>query len=237
MASRDRISFQDLGWIVAYCFLGGWFVFLLLTGFFDQKLCTGAKDEQCLREWLSPLGTWAAILAGIPTAYYVARQVREAYHFQRENLRLGLRRDFSLARHVMTVCDSLKMRCELVATFWSLEEGHVPQLNPLEAFRSYLMLLKAAFDNQQFAEFEARIDRRAGRAWSDLLFDVDSRLQEVTDHISKIGDDEISPQEYRHYALTMLVICENLAGYADDCREIALDFIAYVEDAIGETRR
>ncbi|MEH7876359.1 hypothetical protein V7799_01130 [Rhizobium laguerreae] len=105
MGSRDRISFEHLGWVIAFVFLGGWFVYLTVTGIFDQSLCTGAADEQCLRDWISALGSWAAVPAAIVTIVILTRQIRQDGENQRHSIRVAFQPSRSTAVRAIAIAN------------------------------------------------------------------------------------------------------------------------------------
>jgi len=59
------------------------------------SLCT--PDESCIREWISATSGWAAVIAAVPTIWYLSRQVREADLHQKTNFAIQLRRQRILA--------------------------------------------------------------------------------------------------------------------------------------------
>ncbi|CAN7283865.1 hypothetical protein [Neorhizobium tomejilense] len=54
-------------------------------------------NESCIREWISATSGWAAVIAAVPTIWYLSRQVRDADVHQKTNFAIQLRRQRILA--------------------------------------------------------------------------------------------------------------------------------------------
>ncbi|MBD8652334.1 hypothetical protein IFT66_14695 [Rhizobium sp. CFBP 13726] len=63
-----------------------------------DMLC--AKDEACIREWASVLGGYFAFAAAYLTIQRMKRDSEDALKFQKQNVKISMRRDFALA-HVV----------------------------------------------------------------------------------------------------------------------------------------
>lgn len=88
-----------------------------MSGFWDWW-STGGRDyfcgpasEPCLREWVSALGGYFAVIVAIPTIYYLARQIKIADAHHRESMVPAYRRSFSLAARVNRLLQDIGEKC------------------------------------------------------------------------------------------------------------------------------
>lgn len=75
------------GWICAAGLLLGFVVYLLWSGPGRAWLCS-AGDAECARDWIAALSGWAAIVAAVPTVFFLQRQIADANRHQQENLEI-----------------------------------------------------------------------------------------------------------------------------------------------------
>lgn len=61
------------------------------------------QSESCVREWISATSGWAAVMAAIPTIYYLSKQVRDADQHQRIGFAIQLRRQRILATRTLRI--------------------------------------------------------------------------------------------------------------------------------------
>jgi hypothetical protein len=76
---------------------------LLLRSFW----CYG-DDDQCVRNWISALGGWAALAIGAPTVYLLARQIKGAESFNKAAIKLQATPVLAEANHTRAMAATLK---------------------------------------------------------------------------------------------------------------------------------
>lgn len=81
-----REHWNKWGWLVPLVVAVVFFLRIILG---RQAFC-GPAEENCLREWISALGGWAAVVAAIPTILFLSRQVRDAQNQHRDNALINL---------------------------------------------------------------------------------------------------------------------------------------------------
>lgn len=62
------------GWLVALIAIS---IVVLRLAWGREAFC-GPASEHCLREWVSAVGGWLAIIVALPTLYYLAKQISDA---------------------------------------------------------------------------------------------------------------------------------------------------------------
>lgn len=92
-------------------------VFLVLMygseSIFDRSTyCYGKRDE-CLREWLSALGGWAAVAAATVTIFYLSKQIKDTERNHKLSKKIELRSLTSLAHSVVTDASRVKTIIQL----------------------------------------------------------------------------------------------------------------------------
>lgn len=90
-----------MGWYVAFAITAGLFGFVLLKGLNLQSIACAEGEKTCFRDWVDAMGSWAALLVGVPSLLYLADQVRGAEQHHRINAALAHRRQRALAKNII----------------------------------------------------------------------------------------------------------------------------------------
>lgn len=155
MTSRQDRGYW-MGWIVAagiaVAFLGTIAIYMFLTNAF----CTGVSGEHCVREWVSALGAWVALLAAIPTVAILFRQVRDAKQHHLDNAMLSLRRRRSICERVLNIADEYSEYIKGSERNWT--ESRTSYVDMKTAAGIELHLLESVVDRTTFENFEAEIE-------------------------------------------------------------------------------
>jgi hypothetical protein len=72
-----RFRDGDVGWLVAYLLLGGFFIFAVLHFPFVRDIACEPKETSCFREWASALSGWFGAVAAFATIIFIIRQIDE----------------------------------------------------------------------------------------------------------------------------------------------------------------
>ncbi|NTI22064.1 hypothetical protein G6M87_09335 [Rhizobium rhizogenes] len=213
-----------IGWIVAYSFAGCVFIYAVLTGTFDQNWCTGSKDEQCLREWLSALGGWAAVAAAIPTVFYLSRQIEQARRQHLQNMRLNTRRNLQLARSAQRASDRLHREASQYSNKLLVRPVELAKIGQSDYVDAVDALLRH-IENDNFQKFEDEFGFGRGSRYSEITELLRDQRKHVADktYDFRIGD---------HAAVVLFFepIVSQVLIYANDCREVAT---RYINDALA----
>ncbi|WP_430245006.1 hypothetical protein [Neorhizobium sp. DAR64861/K0K2] len=131
-----------MGWITAVVVAVFSIAALGVFMFLRQEFCTGAEDEQCVREWTAALGGWAAVPAAAVTVIFLSRQIASADAHHRENARLAKQPLHGLIRRAFDLSAELAGQCAAVSDLVDLEDRHEALQRAVLSFRTIKQLLE-----------------------------------------------------------------------------------------------
>lgn len=100
--------------------------FALWLGINEAGLLLCVPGDACVREWLSALSGWAAVVAAVPTIMFLSKQIRDADRHQRTSFAIQLRRHRILATQVAQLAYVAIQQIELQDR--AVEEGVSPDV-------------------------------------------------------------------------------------------------------------
>ncbi|KAB1111464.1 hypothetical protein F4V89_18295 [Neorhizobium galegae] len=145
-----------MGWIAAGVVSMTCCVLLGVHLFATNTFCTGASDEQCLREWASALGGWVALPAAVITVIFLSRQVADAARQHNQTIALQLRRHQAIARKTRRSMVRLQRIVEHRRALWSNPFDDQKDLS--EDYFNTIKLIKKIISGYEIATFENEID-------------------------------------------------------------------------------
>ncbi|MEH6691329.1 MAG: hypothetical protein V7774_09115 [Pseudorhizobium pelagicum] len=166
-----REHWDRWGWIVPAAAL----VVVFLRVIFGREAFCGSGQEHCLREWISSLGGWAAVIAAVPTIYYLSRQVSAAADHQRVNFAVSIRGNINLASAARQTAIEIRAQIATVrGTLAAFEISRPQQINHLLAVAE---LASDWLKRPVFAEFEARIRLPTQVSVATICVYIDSMVE------------------------------------------------------------
>lgn len=147
-----------LGWGLAWGFaFGVAFAAIVYLGSAGADAVWCAVDDKgaCLREWISALGGWAAVVAAVPTIYYLSRQVTTAATHARVSFAVTNRANLSVASAARQTAIEVRYQVRLVRQ--TLKSFEMPRSQQVNHIRAVCELASEWFKRPVFTEFEARI--------------------------------------------------------------------------------
>ncbi|MCD7110435.1 hypothetical protein LRX75_15455 [Rhizobium sp. DKSPLA3] len=146
-----RKQWDQWGWLLPALVIVVVF-FRLLYG--REAFC-GSASEQCFREWVSALGGWAAVIAAIPTVYFLSKQIQSTADHARVNFRVNVRSNVNLAE--AAIQSSIEIRFQIKEMRGKFDHASMPRTTQISVTKSVLVMIAEAIRRPVFSEFEAKI--------------------------------------------------------------------------------
>lgn len=230
------------GWICAAALILGFVVYLLWSGPGRAWLCS-AEDSECARDWIAALSGWAAIVAAVPTVFFLQRQIADANRHQQENLEIlqrhqqenieiSLMPQFAVAHRVR-----IHFRSHL-KLFWSLRQfkemgsrvgkSSRERGDLLDALSSIDELLR----NEDLREFNESIAGEPTELRSALAHEIERCRERLTDYQKRASldvplDDMLERMMYQ----------DMVASYLSDAVNLFHEYLAERDAAAREFLR
>ncbi|EKF60120.1 hypothetical protein QWE_08496 [Agrobacterium albertimagni AOL15] len=170
------------GWGLAWGFAFGvafaGFVYLGSAGA-DAVWCAADDRGNCLREWISALGGWAAVAAAAPTIYYLSRQVTAAATHEKVNFAIASRANLSLASAARQTAIEVRYQVRLVRQ--TLGNSGMTRPRQVNHVRAVCELASEWFKRPVFAEFEARIGFADATTVATITVYLDGQVSHMKD--------------------------------------------------------
>lgn len=173
MSDKNNLR-PDLGWIVAFTLLGMFFVFVVVQFPAVRDLACKAKEEDCFRQWMSALGGWAAVLAAVPTIYFLSKQIETSTREQRVNFALNIRADTALVRTVKLAAHEAERQIENFTRI-NTRDVRDPE-RQVAMLTAQLELLAEHMQRSAFGDFEVRISPSSNITHHTITAYLESRV-------------------------------------------------------------
>lgn len=217
-----RKQWDRWGWIVAVAIIAVGFLRVV----WGRDAFCGEQSEQCLREWVSALGGWAAVAAAVPTVIYLARQVRAADEHQRENMKIQYARTRTLAKQALKRAGKLRVLVKQQQEDWgTLINGEVETV-PAHYAIAVLQELEDVIPSQFYQRFEDEIDVPDGTDISILA----AQIRDAKEYVDRISGGSIGVGNFTRNRISL--VYKMAHNYAGMIIELASDHLAETESII-----
>ncbi len=95
-----RKQWDTWAWLIPFALIALAFTRVL---FGREPFCAGAQDEHCLREWISALGSWAAVPAAVITVVFLSKQIQDAAKHHRQTVAVQLDQKYEMVKAMQVV--------------------------------------------------------------------------------------------------------------------------------------
>jgi hypothetical protein len=113
MKVSEEITYKT-GWIAAFALLAGLFIWAVSANSTLREIACAPLEANCYRDWISALGGWAAVVAAVPTVYFLYNQNKQAQDQfsdaqtqHRDRLIIDLRHSLALAKYARNEADTV----------------------------------------------------------------------------------------------------------------------------------
>lgn len=210
------------GWIVCILLLLLFFIPLVWS---RSGVCNEG-DKDCLRNWISATGSWAALFAAIPTIFYFSRQVDAAIKGNQNSAKIQLRRNYALAQKVKNISFFLEMTA---IRFSNDIKKQTPGFVASPPSRSQVMskidTIADMLDQGGFGKFEEEIEFPTPY-YAEFIRRRISSIKQSLVPLSEIALTEANRTDILHF-------CDSCKRYARFCREAANRFINEADEMRG----
>jgi hypothetical protein len=211
------MSFRDFydrwGWAIAAAAI----VLVVSVLMLGRGAFCSENDQNCVREWLSALGGWAAVVVTVPTVLFAAKQFQDADSAGKQLARQTITRRNSLARRVnqnaRVMLARVKSDEKRLRSPSFLPGGGVP---PAEA-RLIAIALREILDENMFAQFEQEI---GGSKNSNI-----SLIRGFTDHFIQSAEQPFG-MNYQKLEIELIQLLGKTEVYAREMEKIASAFLS-----------
>ncbi|WP_092771287.1 hypothetical protein [Agrobacterium fabrum] len=209
MQSKGDVGYW-LGWCLAFGMSGLFLIFLILQLDAGRGVFCTPDEQKCAREWLSALGGWAALIAAIPAAWFVFKQVELQRMLGKDTLWVSIKRDQVAAADLRGVAS------RLLADVRRYERKEGMRYSGPAELRQQLKLVRDVISGEDFAWLEKniahmwRVNAKAAVAAIDVFTD-------------KFGPDIDSSTQNHVEALVYFAFNSSIATtrvYLEDCVEV-----------------
>lgn len=219
---KFRDHWDEWGWLIAL----GMMVFATGVGLLGRETFCSEKDVSCIREWVSALGGWAAVVAAIPTVLYLSKQVSSAAQHQRVNFELEIRSKLTLARAAKQ--NSIEARYNMHVTGKYLREA-ANRVQQIGACRAQFKAMIELLGRPVFSEFEMEISLPTGMTIATLSSILASSSDDIANDENVallMENEEVFAEKFAHYQR----VIERCRDYLQSLSEAADAFIGEMAD-------
>lgn len=176
MDSKNDLG-KHLGWLIAYALAAIFFVYVVVNFPTVREVACAPAEEDCFRQWMAAMGGWVAVLAAVPTIYFLSKQIETSTREQRVNFALNIRADTALVRTVKIAAEEAQRQIEHY-TSRNQRDG-LDQSDRATIVVAQLEMLRDHLQRSAFAEFEVRISPASNVTHRSLVAFVESRLEKA----------------------------------------------------------
>lgn len=212
----------DLGWSFAFGLLGLFSLFVILQSPSLHEVACKPEEQDCFRQWMTALGGWVAVVAAVPTIYFLSKQIRSTSKQQAAQFAISVRADAALAKTV-----HLSAR-ELLAQIDHLEVNLSKQFTSRDyevaAFIGGLSWLLENYRKPAWAEFESRISPASNITNALLCFHLETQMDQAKNLLAVAS--ALHQPEYEGRLNNLRAPIKTARTYASDAVEAVEEFFA-----------
>ncbi|MBX4992857.1 hypothetical protein ABID08_002024 [Rhizobium binae] len=204
------------GWAATAILVIGAYVGVMYGGaslFSRDTWCYGADDE-CLREWMSALGGWVAVVVAVPTIIYLSKQVRAAEKHHRTTIGIQARPTYMLAQKAAETSVNIRNQIASKGELWEINNIPSDVEFKKQAIKR-LGFLKDLVDRTEFIRIQSEIEVTYMRH-EQLLKSIDESIDKLKERYTRL---EISPSE------AVIGCSANSMQYLDQVKDVCDRFI------------
>ncbi|OCJ03545.1 hypothetical protein A6U86_31010 [Rhizobium sp. AC27/96] len=222
-AWKMKKHWDRYGWIICILLL---LLFFLPLVWSSSSFCRNA-DSDCLRNWISATGSWAALFAAIPTIFYLSRQVQAAMKANENSAKIQLRRNYALSKKTKGYASLLDMHAQ---AFITVLDRRIPEFSIRPLTRHQARQRMSAIN-------DLLTDGTFGRFEEEIEFLDKHNVQQIKRHIMLFSDmiaatdGPILSEETRQLILVICVMCKK---YAADSIAAADGFVVEADGMTGK---
>lgn len=199
-----------LGWCFAFGMMGLFFISLLLHLDAGRNVFCTPDEQKCAREWLSALGGWAALIAAIPAAWFVFKQVELQRMLGKDTLWVSIKRD------QVAAADLRGVSSRLLADVRRYERKDGMKYAGPEELRKQIQSVRDAIAGDDFAWLEKNI----AHMWR---VNAKKAVADIDQYLDNFGPDiDVSPPKHVeaivYFAFNLCIA--SARAYLEDCIEV-----------------
>ncbi|MND65623.1 hypothetical protein D3C80_570000 [compost metagenome] len=199
-----------LGWCLAFGMMGLFFTSLLLHLDAGRNVFCTPDEQKCAREWLSALGGWAALIAAIPAAWFVFKQVELQRMLGKDTLWVSIKRD------QVAAADLRGVSSRLLADVRQYERKDGMKYAGPEELRKQIQSVRDAIAGDDFAWLEKNI----AHMWR---VNAKKAVADIDQYLNNFGPDiDVSPPKHVeaivYFAFNLCIA--SARAYLEDCIEV-----------------
>ncbi|MBX4889670.1 hypothetical protein [Rhizobium bangladeshense] len=212
------------GWAATAIIIIGMYIALMYGGasiFSRETWCYGEKDE-CLREWMSALGGWVAVVVAVPTIIYLSKQVRAAEKHHRTTIGIQARPTYMLAQKAAQTSANIRDEIANKGDLWTISNLPFDSNFDKKAVEK-LKFLRDLVDRTEFVRIQSEIEVTYIRH--------EQLINSINDSIDLLRNPN------RAKASEALIGCSvNAMQYLDQVKDVCDRFIRDFERMTGHVR-
>lgn len=211
-----REQWEKWGWVVALVIIAIGFLRIIWG---REAFCEA--NEQCLREWLSALGGWVAVVVAVPTIIYLSRQVRDAQRHHRTTIGIQARPTYMLARKAAETSANIKNHIVGKGDLWAINNlPNDPTVDKQAVER--LKFLRDLVDRTEFVRIQSEIEVTHMRH-EQLLSSIDASINWIKDGRTYVNGVAENASE------AVIGCSVNAMNYLDQVKDVCDRFISDFE--------
>lgn len=207
-----RSHWDRWGWIAAVTLIAVGFLRII----WGREAFCGSEAEHCLREWVSALGGWVAVVVAVPTIVFLSKQVKDAGSYQQQNLQVQLWRRRAVVLRAKKSAMRAQNLAEAFYTQWDDETYRtMSAFRLVDGYERYTsILLKAVSEpSLEFVENEVAFIQSMSLQRLKEILDVEKFKgllnEEMRDFLADIGEDKVQ--------YSMMQNCHLVAQWMREC--------------------
>ncbi|WP_080833398.1 hypothetical protein [Agrobacterium genomosp. 13] len=210
MKNRHEELGYCAGWFAAFGLASVFFVAVVWQSPNLQAVACAKDETGCFREWLSATGSWAALIAAIPAAWFVFKQVELQRMLGKDTLWVSIKRDQVAAADLRGV--SSRLLSEVRG--YERKDG-MKYVGP-EELRKQIQSVRDVIAGDDFAWLEKNI----AHMWR---VNAKKAVADIDQYLSNFGSDiDVSPPKHVeaivYFAFNLCIA--SARAYLEDCIEV-----------------
>ncbi|NKM59157.1 hypothetical protein GFL21_32510 [Rhizobium anhuiense] len=223
-----REQWEKWGWATTAILIIGVYIAVMFWGgsIFSRKTWCYREQDECLREWMSALGGWVAVVVAVPTIIYLSKQVRAAEKHHRTTIGIQARPTYMLAQKAAETSVNIRDEIAKKGDLWSI--SNIPfDSNFDKKAAEKLKFLRDLVDRTEFVRIQSEIEVTYMRH--------EQLINSIDESIELRGDAWRHPD--RIYASEAVIGCSvNAMQYLDQVKDVCDRFIRDFERMTGHLR-
>ncbi|GAK73076.1 hypothetical protein RRU01S_31_00100 [Agrobacterium rubi TR3 = NBRC 13261] len=214
-----------MGWITAVTVCCICCAALAAKLFASEMVCTGVDDEHCLREWVSALGSWAAVPAAVITVVFLSKQIAQTQNQHQERLEIDLRPSVEIAKKAKEVAKLLIPKVNDIKKLWNVpyEDRIYPDFGQTHEF--HMLFLDANLENDIFDRFEKEVTHVSSPQLAWLRSSIACEM---------IVNRPCEESDFPYVRQQVLIQCDLFCQWMERCVRAADEYISDCDRKIGK---